>query len=232
MFKSPGGFYFQYLAHQKNYSNERRNKSLKRIIPILLSVLLLSACGQQPIHDTAEKTNTHQEDLESAKAAETGSTETLSGKYKIEGTENTFYVVESDKLSLVESGTYSFEGNVGITIQYGNNSPVIYTIEEVELGFNLTVKEDSILLPLEYMEGTDGLMSSKPFSGVYGVINGGPGYVFYEDGSIDVVTTHDATVTDQEISFGGLSYTWKAKGGKIFFYDGKDIAITMVPVGE
>ena len=60
---------------------------------------------------------------------------------------------------------------------YGNNSPVTYDIEEVESGFNLTVEEQSILLPLEYMEGTDGLSSSKSFSGVYGVINGGPGYL-------------------------------------------------------
>ena len=40
------------------------------------------------IHDTSEKENTHQEDLQLAKDAETGSTETLNGKYKIEGTSN------------------------------------------------------------------------------------------------------------------------------------------------
>ena len=142
-------------------------------------------------------------------------------------------MVEDDKLSLVESGTYSFDGE-SITIQYGNNSPVTYAIEETEAGFNLTVKEQSILLPLEYMEGTDGLSSSKPFDGVYGVVNGGPGYVFYSNGNIDVVSTHEATLTEDSISFGGLSYEWRAKDGKILFYDGdnKDPAITMVPVSE
>ena len=219
-----------------------------RFTPILLTVLILcTACGQAPIHDTTEKSNTHEQDLSSAHAAETGSTTTLSGKYQIEGTQNTFYVVESNKLSLVESGEYSFDGENEITIQYGNNSPVTYTIEENETGFNLTVPEQSILLPLEYMEGTDGLMNGKPFSGVYGVVNGGPGYVFYSDGTIEVVTTHDATVTKDSISFGGLTYTWKASDGKILFYDDttdkkkskkdksgkkKEPAITMVPVED
>lgn len=208
-----------------------------RFIPILLTAaVLLAGCGQQAIHDTTEKANTHVSDLSEAKAAEAGDTKTLKGKYKIEGTENTFYVVEDDKLSLVESGTYSFDGDQ-ITIQYGNNSPVTYSIEENEKGFNLTVKEDSILLPLEYMEGTDGLMKSKSFDGVYGVVGDGPGYVFYVDGTIDVVTTHEAEVTEDSISFGGLEYTWKAKDGKILFYETSDKkqktpAITMVPVKE
>ena len=155
---------------------------LRTILLIGATALMLSACGKEAaIHDTTEKANTHVSDLTEAKAAETGSTTTLSGKYQIEGTQNTFYVVESEKLSLVESGEYSFDGENEITIQYGNNSPVTYTIEENETGFNLTVEADSILLPLEYMEGTDGLMESKPFSGVYGVVNGGPGYVFYSE---------------------------------------------------
>ena len=214
----------------------------KSILLVTATALMLSACGKEAaIHDTTEKANTHVSDLTEAKAAETGSTKTLSGKYQIEGTENTFYVVESDKLSLVESGEYSFDGENEITIQYGNNSPVTYAIEENETGFNLTVEEQSILLPLEYMEGTDGLSDSKPFDGVYGVINNGPGYVFYSDGTIEVVTTHEAEVTEDSISFGGLSYTWKAKDGKILFYDATNTdgkkkdkksepAITMVPV--
>lgn len=210
---------------------------MKRILPLfLLTAVVLASCGKEVIHDTTEKANTHQEDLSSAKAAETGSTKTLKGKYKIEGTENTFYVVEDDKLSLVESGTYEFDGDK-VTIQYGNNSPVTYAIEENEKGFNLTVKKDSILLPLEYMEGDDGLNKGKPFHGVYGVVGDGPGYVFYVDGTIDVVTTHEATLTKDSISFGGLEYTWKAKDGKILFYDKSDKkqktpAITMVPVKE
>ena len=211
--------------------------NFKSILLVTAAVLTLTACGQQAaIHDTTEKENTHVSDLTEAKAAEEGSTETLSGKYQIEGTSNTFYVIADDKLSLVESGTYSFADDQ-VTIQYGNNSPVTYAIEEVESGFNLTVEEQSILLPLEYMEGTDGLNKGKPFSGVYGVINGGPGYVFYKDGTIEVVTTHDAEVTEDSISFGGLEYTWKAKDGKILFYDSTDEkqktpAITMVPVEE
>ena len=209
---------------------------MKRFIAgvLIALTLTLTACGQKPIHDTSTKENTHTADLSSAHAAETGSTKTLSGKYQIEGTQNTFYVVESDKLSLVESGEYSFDGENQITIQYGNNSPVTYQIEENETGFNLTVPEQSILLPLEYMEGTDGLMDGKPFSGVYGVVNGGPGYVFHSDGTIEVVTTHDATLTKDSISFGGLTYTWKAKDGKILFYDDGDDkpAITMVPVED
>lgn len=206
----------------------------KRILAIAVAAIMLSACGQKPIHDTSEKENAHQEDLQSATSAEEGSTKTLSGKYKIEGTQNTFYVVEDDKLSIVESGTYEFPSDGTITIQYGNNSPVTYAIEENEHGFNLTVKEQSILLPLEYMEGEDGLMDGKPFDGVYGVVNGGPGYVFYEDGRIEVVTTHDATLTKDSISFGGLSYLWEAVDGKILFYDDGDDepAITMVPVED
>ena len=204
------------------------------IILLTVAVLFLSSCGKEAvIHDTNEKENTHVSDLSEAKAAGAGSTETLSGKYRIEGTTNTFYVVESTRLSLVESGTYTFDGD-SVTIQYGNNYPVTYDIEENEAGFHLTVKEDSILLPLEYMEGTDGLMKSKPFDGVYGVVNNGPGYVFYKDGTIEVVTTHDAAVTEENITFGGLSYDWRAVDGKILFYDkgSKDVAISMVPVKE
>ena len=212
---------------------------LKTILLVAAAALALTACGNgQPqqtsdesttaVHDATEKENTHEADLQSAKEAEAGSTKTLSGKYKIEGTQNTFYVVEDDKLSLVESGMYEFGDNGEITIQYGNNSPVTYKIEEVEAGFNLTVEEDSILLPLEYMEGTDGLAGTEPFDGVYGVVNEGPGYVFYSNGTIEVVTTHDAKVTDKKIEFGGLTYKWKAKKGKILFYDGdsKEPAIT------
>ena len=77
-------------------------------------------------------------------------------------------------------------------------------------------------------------MGGKNFDGVYGVVNNGPGNVFYSDGTIDVVITHEATLTEDSISFGGLFYTWKAKDGKILFYDGdsKEPAITMVPVDE
>ena len=220
---------------------------LKTLLLVAVAALTLSACGStetetassdaNPLftegeHDASAKENTHQDDLTAAKEAEAGSTKTLSGKYKIEGTQNTFYVVEEDKLSLVESGTYEF-GDDGITIQYGNNSPVTYEVTEVQTGFNLTSGEN-ILLPLEYMEGTDGLTGTEPFDGVYGVVNDGPGYVFYSNGTIDVVTTHEAEVTDKKIEFGGLTYTWKAKKGKILFYDGdsKEPAITMVPVEE
>ena len=220
---------------------------LKTILLVAVAALTLTACGStdtettssdaNPLftegeHDASAKENTHQDDLAAAKEAEAGSTKTLSGKYKIEGTQNTFYVVEDNKLSLVESGTYEFGGD-GLTIQYGNNSPVTYEVNEVQTGFNLTSGED-ILLPLEYMEGTDGLAGTEPFDGVYGVVNSGPGYVFYADGSIEVVTTHDAEVTEDSISFGGLEYTWKAKKGQILFYDGdsKEAAITMVPVEE
>ncbi len=208
---------------------------MKRLLPLfLLTAVLFAGCGKEAIHDTTEKANTHVSDLTEAKDAPAGDTKTLSGKYKIEGTENTFYVVEENKLSLVESGTYEFKDD-GLTIQYGNNSPVTYQVEENEKGFNLTVKEDSILLPLEYMEGDDGLNKGKPFHGVYGVVGDGPGYVFYKDGTIDVVTTHEATLTKDSISFGGLEYKWKAKKGKILFYDKGDKkqktpAITMVPV--
>ncbi|MBR1740708.1 MAG: hypothetical protein IJ733_02345, partial [Lachnospiraceae bacterium] len=99
---------------------------LKTILLIAAMALTLTACGsgqaQQAldgsataVHDATEKENTHEADLKSAKEAETGSTKTLSGKYKIEGTQNTFYVVEDDKLSLVESGTYEFGDDSEIT---------------------------------------------------------------------------------------------------------------------
>lgn len=206
----------------------------RTILQIAMAAILLAGCGEKPIHDTSEKQNTHQADLTEAQSAEEGSTKELKGKYKIEGTQNTLYVVEDDKLSIVESGTYEFPSDGTITIQYGNNSPVTYQIEENEQGFNLTVKEQSILLPLEYMEGEDGLGGSKPFHGVYGVVNDGPGYVFYSDGTIDVVTTHEAGVAKDSISFGGLEYKWKAEKGKILFYETSDKkqktpAITMVP---
>ena len=91
----------------------------KSILLVTATALMLSACGKEAaIHDTTEKANTHVSDLTEAKAAETGSTKTLSGKYQIEGTENTFYVVESDKLSLVESGTYTFPSDGSVEIQY------------------------------------------------------------------------------------------------------------------
>ena len=210
----------------------KESETFKRILPLFLltAAVLFAGCGKEAIHDTTEKANTHVSDLTEAKDAPAGSEKELSGKYKIEGTENTFYVITTDKLSLVESGTYSFPANESVEIQYGNNSPVTYQVEENEKGFNLTVKEQSILLPLEYMEGTDGLMGTEMFDGVYGVFNGGPGYVFHSDGTIDVITTHEATVTDKDISFGGLSYTWEAKDGKILFMDGDTVAITMVPV--
>lgn len=200
---------------------------LRKLLLLGLLACTLTACGQKPIHDTSLKENSYVSDLQEAKEAEKGSTQKLIGKYKIEGTENTFYVVEENKLSIVETGTYSF-ADKGLTIQYGNNSPVTYKVEEVEAGFQLKSGEN-ILLPLEYMEGTDGLMKAKPFSGIYGVVNNGPGYVFYKDGTIEVITTHDATVTNQEISFGGLQYTWKIKNEKVQFYDGETLAITMVP---
>ena len=191
----------------------------RTIILTAAAVLALTACGEKPIHDTSEKQNTHQSDLKEAQSAKEGSTKILSGKYKTEGTQNTFYVIDKDKLSIVESGTYEFPSEGSVTIQYGNNSPVTYKVEENEQGFNLTVEEQSILLPLEYMEGTDGLMKSKLFDGVYGVVNNGPGYVFHADGIIEVVTTHDAEVTKDTITFGGLTYGWRMKNGKVEFLD-------------
>ena len=58
---------------------------------------------------------------------------------------------------------------------------------------------------IEHMEGKGGLNSGRNFDGVYGVVNNGPGCVFYSDGTIDVVTTHEAAVTGDIMFLGNLA---------------------------
>ena len=79
-----------------------------------------------------------------------------------------------------------------------------------------------------YYEGTDGLTGTELFEGVYG-IEGGQGFVFHKDGTLDVVTTHDCKVNEDTVKFAEIQYDWVAKDGKIVFSSNGTVGVTLIP---
>ena len=217
----------------------------RKIIALLLSATLattvFTGCGstkrestetetiditqETGTHDASEKENSYASDFDKASAEAKGSTDTLSGSYTIDKLENTQYVFGKKKMSLIEAGTYKMD-NGAITLSYGANAETKYTITETDAGFNLI--HDTMLIPLVYMEGTDGLTGDSAFDGVYGIDNG-PGFLFNADGTLTVITTHECEATKDTVSFGGATYNWEAKDGKIELSSNGTKVMTLVP---
>ena len=86
----------------------------------------------------------------------------------------------------------------------------------------------SNLLPLVYMEGTDGLTGDTEFDGIYSMSD--VGFVFIKDGSLKVVTTHDdLEVKKDTVTFAGQKYDWEAKDGKIVLSSNGTKVMTLIP---
>jgi len=217
----------------------------RKIIALILSATLatsvITGCGstkqeskktetiditkETGTHDASGKENTYASDFDKASAADKGSTKTLSGSYTVDKLENTQYVFGNDSMSLIETGVYKLEKGA-ITLSYGANAETKYTITETDAGFNLI--HDSNLLSLVYMEGTDGLTGTDAFDGVYGIENG-PGFLFKKNGTLNVITTHECEIKKDTVSFGGATYNWEAKDGKIELSSNGTKVMTLVP---
>ena len=117
-------------------------------------------------------------------------------------------------------------GDKSITMTYGQNPETTYEITETDAGFNLI--HDSNLLPLIYMEGTDGLTGSDLFDGVY-EISGAQGFIFSKDGKLEVVTTHDCTIEDGQVTFAGQTYDIEPHDDSIHFITNGTDVMTLVP---
>ncbi|SFQ51105.1 hypothetical protein SAMN02910358_02569 [Lachnospiraceae bacterium XBB1006] len=176
-------------------------------------------------HDASEKENSYASDLAKANAADKGSADTLSGSYTVDKLANTRYVFAENTMALIETGTYKMEKGA-ITLSYGTNAETKYTITETDAGFNLI--HDSNLLSLVYMEGTDGLTGTDAFDGVYGIENS-PGFLFCADGTLTVITTHECEIKKDTVCFGGATYNWEAKDGKIELSSNGTKVMTLVP---
>lgn len=217
----------------------------RKIIALLLSATLattvFTGCGstkqesketetiditkETGTHDASEKENSYASDLAKANAADKGSADTLSGSYTVDKLANTRYVFAENTMALIETGTYKMEKGA-ITLSYGTNAETKYTITETDAGFNLI--HDTTLIPLVYMEGTDGLTGAESFDSVYGIENG-PGFLFCADGTLTVITTHECEIKKDTISFGGATYNWKAKDGNIELSSNGAKVMTLVP---
>ncbi len=166
-------------------------------------------------HDASEKENTFAADLEAAQNASEGSGDTFDGKYHIKLTDGTvvednFYAFLGDKYSIVTEGTYSFDDDGKITIDIPGLNNAAYDITETTTGFNLST-EDGTLLPLVYMEGTDGLVGTENFDGVYSM-GESTGYIFHKDGTMETVITDNLEVKKKKLILGDESagtYEWK-----------------------
>lgn len=179
-------------------------------------------------HDASEKENTFEADAKAASGAKKGSVKKLSGSYQIKTADgntisDTRYVFSKDKLSIFQTGTYSFSDGK-ITISYGGTETT-YDIAETTDGFNLTSGE-STLLPLVYMEGADGLEKAENFDGVYSMSN--TGYVFHADGTLDIIGSQDCKITKKTVTFAGSEYDWKAKDGTIILSTNGTEVMTLV----
>ena len=216
---------------------------MKKKLLLILCSLALVGCGnkvaattgveavnqlQAGEHDASTKSNTYESDLENAKNTKAGSTKELLGAYNIQTSAgmiaDTKYVFSDDTLSIIQTGTYSFADGK-ITISYGGNE-TSYDITETTDGFNLTAG-DSTLLPLVYMEGTDGLTESELFDGVYSMSN--TGYIFSSDGSLDIISTQECSVDKKTVTFAGSEYDWEAKDGMIVLSTNGTEVMTLVP---
>ena len=176
-------------------------------------------------HDASEKDNEFAAALSVAKSADKGSTENVSGKYLVEGSEDTYYVFTDDTAYLLQTGEYSFSDNK-ISLIYGGQSGD-YDITETESGFSLTY--ESVLLPLIYMEGTDGLTGTGLFDGIYSM-GEKQGYVFHKDGTLDIITTMDFATDGETVTFDGASEDWILKDGRIVISTNGTVVMTLVPV--
>ena len=158
--------------------------------------IAISDIYEDGTHDASEKENTYADDLTAARTADQGSTETLEGKYEVDGV---LYVFEDDTLYIIEEGEYYFDGDE-IVLNYAG-AELAYAIQETDYGFNLLAGE-STLIPLVYMEGEDGLTASDLFDGIY-AIQDAQGYVFNSDGTLDIVIVHECDVKKKTVTFAG-----------------------------
>lgn len=176
-------------------------------------------------HDATEKENTIVADADTANKAGKGSVKKPEGIYSLKDAKGVTYTFADGKMTLTESGTYSMSAGK-IKLSYGQNAETEYDITETDKGFNLI--HDSNLLPLVYMEGTDGLTGSEPFDGVY-QIEGAQGFLFKKDGTLTVITTHECKVDEHTVTFGGGTYDWKAKKDGIELTTNGTYVMTLVP---
>ena len=114
----------------------------------------------------------------------------------------------------------------GITMEYaGGYDETKFKIEKTDEGYNLTA--DSMMVPLVYAEGTDGLAGSENFDGIY--LMGGVGYKFSKDGSLIVIENSSYVIEDDTITFGGMTEEWESKDGKMIFSSNGEVVMTLVP---
>ena len=213
----------------------------KKLLLILFAVALVG-CGkttavtgveavnqlQAGEHDATEKDNSFVADADDAKNTKAGSVKKLKGAYQIQTNgsviADTKYVFSKDSLSIIQTGKYSFADGQ-ITISYGGTETT-YEITETTDGFNLTTGE-STLLPLVYMEGTDGLTGSENFDGVYSMSN--TGYVFHADGSLDIISAQECDISKKTVTFAGSVYDWETKDDSIVLSTNGTEVMTLVP---
>ncbi len=208
-------------------------------ILVLATALTLIGCGKETQkaekettdimaegnHDAEEKDNNINDDLNDAESSTKGSIDTLEGAYKLEGADHITYIFDENKMTIVETGSYKIsKGKIKLT--YGENKETEYDVTETEAGFNLIHK--STLIPLVYMEGTDGLTGDTEFDGIYSMSD--VGYVFAKDGSLKVVTVHnDLKVKKNKVSFADQNYEWRSDDGKIIISSNETDVMTLIP---
>ena len=183
-------------------------------------------------HDATEKDNTFTADATAAADAGKGSTDTLSGRYQIKMSdgdviEGAAYVFSDGNLTIEQGAEYSISDGK-VSIAYAGSDPKEYEITETKAGFNLTQGEGT-LIPLVYMEGTDGLDGSEPFDGVYSMADSSTGYVFNSDGTLTIISTQECEVDGDSVTFGGSTYGWEAKDGDIELGTNGTVVMTLVP---
>ena len=168
-------------------------------------------------------------DIDSASSAQTGEKDKIAGTYKVKisgkDIKDTFYVFEDGKVSILENGKYSISDGT-ISFEYGQNPEMSYDITKTDKGYNLI--KDSNLIPLVYVDGTDGLNGKELFDGVYKIVDG-QGYQFNSDGSISVITTNDCKIEGGEVTIAGATYDWEAKDGVIELSTNKTLVMTLIP---
>ena len=183
-------------------------------------------------HDATEKENSFAADLAAALEAESGSLDTVLGSYSImnngEAVENIYYVIDEDSLSIVETGAYEFNEDGTVTISYGtNDAGTTYDITETTDGFALTTDEN-VYIPLIYMEGTDGLLGTDVFDGIYAVSDN-YAFIFNADGTLDVLTTQECKVKKKTITIAGAEYDWVENDGNIELSTNGTVVMTLKP---
>ena len=174
--------------------------------------------------------NNIESDIKAASEAGEGSLDEICGIYAYRSAngeiiDGVSYVFDSGQMYLVKIGSYEM-GNGEITMKCAGISEDPFVVAESSEGYNL-MSGENVIIPLVYVDGTNGLGGSDKFDGFYYM--DGIGYKFSNDGSFIVIEKTSYIANEDTITIGFSEYDWDSENGEICISTDGVVEMSLIP---